>query len=65
MELKTAKCLKYAKSPKIATDIKGLDTVLGGGLKQGKLYELVGRSGCGKTQLWQVLKYALIFKFIK
>ncbi|XP_023165969.1 DNA repair protein RAD51 homolog 3 [Drosophila hydei] len=51
MELKTAKCLKYAKSPKIATDIKGLDTVLGGGLKQGKLYELVGRSGCGKTQL--------------
>ncbi|EDW06213.2 LOW QUALITY PROTEIN: uncharacterized protein Dmoj_GI16495 [Drosophila mojavensis] len=51
MELKSAKCLKYAKSANIATDISGLDQYLNGGLQQGKVYELVGRAGSGKTQL--------------
>jgi len=37
--------------PKLATGVKGIDELLGGGLRAGELYELAGEFGTGKTQL--------------
>ena len=37
--------------PKLATGVKGIDELLGGGLRAGDLYELAGEFGTGKTQL--------------
>lgn len=59
MEFKTAKTLKDEKSPTITTDITPLDKCLRGGIRPGKVYELVGKPGTGKTQLWQVTTNAL------
>ena len=39
------------RSPKLTTGVKGLDEMLGGGLKAGELYEFAGEFGTGKTQL--------------
>ncbi|EDW66447.1 DNA repair protein RAD51 homolog 3 isoform X1 [Drosophila virilis] len=51
MEYKTAKNLKAEKSPTITTGITALDKCLRGGIRPGKVYELVGKPGTGKTQL--------------
>lgn len=37
--------------PKLTTGVRSLDELLGGGLRSGDIYELIGEFGAGKTQL--------------
>lgn len=39
----------------IASGIPGLDDILGGGLRPGRLYFVEGDSGTGKTTFWPAI----------
>jgi len=50
MSAKEYKALR-ASVPRLTTGVEALDKLLGGGLKAGAVYEVVGPPGVGKTQL--------------
>ncbi|RCV15270.1 hypothetical protein SETIT_3G044800v2 [Setaria italica] len=51
-------CVRLGGGGRLATTLRGLDEALGGGIPMGKLTEVVGPSGIGKTQF--CLKLALL-----
>lgn len=50
----TSELLKLGHGQKIFTGVGVLDNWLHGGIPLGKVYEIVGKPGAGKTQMWQV-----------
>lgn len=50
----TSELLKLGHGQKIFTGIEILDKWLHGGISLGKVYEIVGEPGAGRTQMWQV-----------
>lgn len=55
MHLKTtSELLKLGHAQKIFTGVEVLDKWLHGGIPLGKVYEIVGEPGAGRTQMWQV-----------
>lgn len=57
MNFKTASSLLESSSiQKIFTGVGVLDKSLRGGISIGKVTQLVGKPGAGKTQMWQVPK---------
>jgi DNA repair protein RadA len=45
--------------PRLTTGVKGIDEMLGGGLRAGDLYEFAGEFGTGKTQLCHQLSVTI------
>lgn len=67
MNFKTASSL-LESSQKIFTGVGVLDKSLRGGISLGKVTQLVGKPGAGKTEMWQVsnnlkIETTLIFNY--
>jgi len=48
-----------ARAPRLRTQVRSIDELLGGGLEAGAIYELAGEFGTGKTQLCHQLSVAV------